>query len=147
MPYRIKSPYTKERIGRRGACLLALGVIEIDLGWSIWASPIKVSQLLTVFRHLPNTLLGAPWVVAGSIALVYAFTRRGKNDGIGFIATYIMPFVWGLAYLLSWFPFGDLGPDQAMRAVGIYWGYALLIQVVAGWVEEPRLKGPPRELD
>jgi uncharacterized membrane protein HdeD (DUF308 family) len=148
MPHRIRSPFTHRRIGRRGACLLILGVLHLNLGWTLLSLPPTTLQALKVFRYVPVAVWGSLWMILGAISLLYAFVRRSKSDGLGFAAAYLMPSLWGLAYLLSWWPFRDIGIEAAVRAAGIYWCYALLIQIIAGWAEEPSAERvAPDELD
>lgn len=145
MPYRIWSPFTHRRIGRRGACLLSLGVIQIVTGWTMIDSPPLAFHALTLFRLVPPLTLGLLWLIPGAISLAYAFVRRTDNDSWGFVAAYLMPFIWGMAYVLSWFPLHDLPAGMGLRAAVIYWGYAALVQVISGWSEEPSMEGAPSD--
>jgi len=118
-------------IGRRGACLLALGVLDVVIGWSVWLAP---QSPLVLFRHIPSFVLGMSWIGAGALALISI--RRKYQDSWGFIGAWAVPFIWGcllLAELAA--PANLLGIWTGIRAIVTYWGYAALVMVISGWAE------------
>lgn len=118
-------------IGRRGACLLALGVIDIFIGWSVWIAP---QSPLTLLKHIPTPVLGMTWILAGVIAI--ASIRRKYQDSWGFIGCWQVPFIWGCLFIAELvFPLNNLGIWPGIRAIVTYWGYAALILVISGWPE------------
>lgn len=134
-PYRIISPLTHHRIGRRGAFLLVLSVVDALLGWSLLAVPPVVYDQLTLLRHIPQVALGALWMAGAAIAFAYAFVKRSDQDVWGFVASYAPPLVFGGIYFLSWWPIGQLPAGTAVRSAVVYWGYSLLVLIAAGWPE------------
>lgn len=135
MPYRIYSPFTKSRIGFRGASLMSLGIMEVIIGWSILDAKPEQYRFLTLFRYLPQTAMGWAWAIPGIVAILMAFFRTPARDRLGFVLAYVMPFLWGSFYLISWCIFRDLTLLIAFRAAILYWGYAMLILVISGWSE------------
>lgn len=134
-PYRIHSPLTHERIGRRGAFLMTLAVVDSLLGWSLLDEPPTVYGQLTLLRHIPQNLLGGLWIAASAVALAFAFAKRSDLDVWGFVASYVPPMIFGGIFLLSWWPIGQLSAGTGVRSAVVYWGYALLVLIAAGWPE------------
>lgn len=135
MPWRIVSPLTRRRIGRRGAFLLILAVIDALTGWSLLDVPPVVYRQLTLLRHIPQTGLALMWILPAAVALWFAFAKRTQGDAWGFLACYVPPAAFGVIYFTAWFPFGQLVAGTAVRSAVVYWGYSLLILVAAGWPE------------
>jgi hypothetical protein len=114
-------------------------------GWTLMGLQSVILKNLTVFKYLPMTTWGSVWMFLGTISVLFAFVRR---DAVGFVAAYLMPSLWGLAYLASWFPLHELGAVQAVRSAVLTGCYALLIQIISGWVEEPSTeRAKANELD
>lgn len=134
-PYRIVSPLTHKRIGRRGAFLLVLGFLDALLGWSLLSEPPAVYDQLTLLRHIPQIALGLLWEVPAVIAVAFAFVRRSDQDVWGFVASYLPPMMFGGIFLLSWWPIGQLPAGTGVRSAVVYWGYMLLVVIAAGWPE------------
>jgi hypothetical protein len=80
--------------------------------------------------------------LAGAVALVSAFTRT-RNDTWGFVLSYVVPFLWGTAYLISWYPLREINAGTAMRAGILYWGYSALVVIISGWPEVASEKETP----
>lgn len=134
-PYRIRSPFTHQRIGRRGAFLLTLSVVDALLGWSLLDEPPGLYGQLTLLRHIPQDLLGSLWITAAALAFAFAFAKRSDLDVFGFVASYLPPMIFGGIFLLSWWPINQLPPGTGVRSAVVYWGYALLVVIAAGWPE------------
>lgn len=135
MPWRIVSPLTRRRIGRRGAFLLILAVMDALTGWSLLDVPPAVYNQLTLLRHIPQDALALMWVLPAVVAAWFAFAKRTQRDAWGFLACYVPPAIFGVIYFTSWFPIGQLAAGTAVRSAVVYWGYSLLILVAAGWPE------------
>lgn len=136
MPYRIKSPLTHTRIGRRGVCLLVFGLVPLAVGGSFFFQPTNQAggrRTIPVLEDIAPALWWSwAWVVLGAFAMLCAFGGwRWVQRGL--IIGYILPLIWGAASLISWL-LGELVTGW-ISAV-IYLGYSLLVTVVAGW-EEP----------
>jgi phosphatidylserine synthase len=138
--YRIKNV-----IGRRGASLLALGIVNLTIGWSVWVIPPSVLAQFSLFSHTPRVILSLSWVLAGVLAI--ANVPRSRNDKWGFVGAYQVPFIWGCLYLAEALPpLHQFDPWLALRTVITYWGYSALVLVISGWPEaksiETRMVAP-----
>lgn len=136
MPYRIKSPFTRDRIGRRGACLLIFGFIPFSIGGALFVQPNgrdgrpRVIPLLE--RVAPAELWSSLWMLLGAVTMACAFFGwRAQRSG--YILAYGLPTFWGAAYFITWL-MGDLVTGWVASL--LYLGYSLLVIVISGW-EEP----------
>lgn len=136
MPYRIKSPFTRARIGRRGACLLIFGFIPFSIGAALFVQPTDrhgSNRTIPVLEHIaPAEFWSSVWMLLGLTAMACAFFN-GKAQRYGFVIVYVLPTFWGAAYLASW-ALGEL--VTGWFASLVYLGYSLLVIVISGW-EEP----------
>lgn len=152
MPYRIKSPFTRARIGRRGACLLIFGFIPFSIGGALFVQPTDRSgkpRTIPVLEHIaPAEFWSSVWMLLGLTAMACAFFGW-KAQRLGYVLAYGLPTFWGAAYLASW-ALGELVTGWVASI--IYLGYSLLVIVISGW-EEPvaptglTLPPEPEELD
>jgi lysylphosphatidylglycerol synthetase-like protein (DUF2156 family) len=136
VPYRIKSPFTRARIGRRGACLLVFGFIPFSIGAALFVQPTDrhgERRAIPVLEHIaPAEFWSSVWMLLGLVAMICAFLTW-KEQRYGFIIAYALPTFWGAAYLASW-ALGEL--VTGWFASVVYLGYSLLVVVISGW-EEP----------
>lgn len=135
MPYRIKSPVTKTRIGRRGACLLLFGFVPAMIGASLFVQPHDrhgQSRVVPVLAKIAPDLVWAwVWLVLGVVAMICAFLGW-RAQQLGFVLSYGLPLLWGASLMISWFL--GLLPVGWVGAL-IYLGYCLLVVIIAGWDE------------
>lgn len=89
--------WARKHAGRRGAFLLITGVGQVCWGAGIVVDPPSTAGLQLLTDRCPIAAWGWMWVVCGSIALVSAFVRVGR-DGPGFLAAYAPPVTWATAY-------------------------------------------------
>jgi hypothetical protein len=54
-------------------------------------------------------------------------------ERLGFILSYLVPFLWGFIYLISWFYYHDLSAEMGIRSAAVYWCYSSLVILVSGW--------------
>lgn len=141
MPYRIRSPFTHQRIGRRGACLLVFGFIPAMTGAALFLQPkdrsgrprtIPILELIA-----PAEVWSAIWIALGVATMVTSFLSW-KAQRIGFVLAYALPLFWGAALIVSWLT-GRL--VTGWIAALVYLGYCSLVVVIAGW-EEPAVLPP-----
>src|SRR5262249_52293146 len=130
--------------GRRGAFLLAFGMVWGLIGYGQISSPPPDQRgLHLLLDRVPLQVWGWLWITAGVVAIVSAWMPQGA-DRFGFLALSLMVLPWVLSYLFAWwqgiFPRGWI-------AAALYGGLAIGIMVVAGWSEPPRSKRaePPYE--
>jgi hypothetical protein len=135
MPYRIKSPVTHRKIGRRGACLLIFGFVPAMIGASLFVQPHDrhgQSRIVPVLGHIaPAGFWAVLWVVLGVGAMVCSFFGW-RAMRIGYTLAYALPLIWGAADFVSW-ALGEL--PVGWVASFIYLGYSLLVVIVSGWDE------------
>ncbi|AWY07514.1 hypothetical protein SEA_LAZERLEMON_31 [Streptomyces phage LazerLemon] len=139
MPHRIKSPFTRRSIGRRGACLLIFGFIPFCIGGALFAQPTdptgRPRTIPVLEKMAPAEFWGVAWMVLGLVAMVCAFLGwRAMRRG--YMIAYSLPLFWGAGYLASW-TLGLL--VTGWIAAIVYLGYSLLVIVIAGWEETPLL--------
>lgn len=136
MPYRIMSPFTQQRIGRRGACLIVFGLVPAMVGLSYFVQPTSQAGRNRGIPALddiaPAEVWAWAWVVLGIVTMLCAF-GGWRWIQRGFVIGYLLPLIWGFANLISWM-LGELVTGW-ISAV-IYLGYSLLVTVISGW-EEP----------
>lgn len=139
MPHRIYSPFTRTRIGRRGACLLIFGFIPFCIGGALFVQPTDrhgQTRTIPVLEHAaPAEFWSVAWMTLGLVAMVCAFLGW-KAQRRGYMIAYSLPLVWGAAYMASW-ALGEL--VTGWFAGIVYLGYSLLVIVIAGWEETPLL--------
>jgi hypothetical protein len=128
------------RVGRRGASLLFLALVDIVYAYSLYdVTPESRSNPGLVFLAalLPLTVWAAAWTAVGLVCAVYAFARA---DRLAFAAASLLKVLWGTLYLLGW----ALGvvPRGYVAAV-LFLGFAGFVQVIAGWMENRESKWTP----
>lgn len=87
-----------QRLGRRGAFLLILGLGKTSWGISFLVDPPETRGLQLLTQWCPIERWAWLWIAAGCITTVSAFLKVGR-DGWGFIAALAPPAVWAVAYL------------------------------------------------
>ncbi len=136
MPYRIKSPFTRARIGRRGACLLIFGFIPFMVGGALFAQPTDrsgKSRTIPVLEYLaPAEFWSVIWMIFG-VGVMFCSLGGWRWLRRGYVVGYVLPTFWGAGYLASW-ALGELVTGWISGLV--YLGYSLLVIVISGW-EEP----------
>lgn len=141
MPYRIPSPFTHQRIGRRGACLLVFGFIPLMTGLALFVQPTDRSgrpRTIPVLELLARAeVWSALWILFGAVTMACAFLGW-RAQRIGFVLAYALPLFWGAALIISWL-MGKLVTGWIASLV--YLGYCSLVVVIAGW-EEPKVWTP-----
>jgi hypothetical protein len=123
------------RIGRRGAILLILAVIDIAYGMSLVGPASETLGLAaTIWRehYAPLWVWGVGWLVIAAILIVSAFLR---NDRLGYAAAIGWKIAWSLTALASWI----VGGVERGWVSSIVWAVASALGVIiAGWPEPNR---------
>lgn len=127
-----------DRIGRRGAVLLILGIVWIVYGYTIGTVPHAVGAL-GILDKIPTAVWAAMWIGCGAVAAGHCGVTRA-HDGRGFTLLAIPPAVWafGLWWAEVTYLAGVGGTPYSWAAAIIWTGLAALVVIVAGWVEPPR---------
>lgn len=129
-----------DRVGRRGATLLLIGMIALGIAFSLLDIPPELRHnpaYAVAASLLPLTVWAGWWLAAALVCLVQAFMRE---DRIAFgIASGVILF-WGAASLYGW----AIGLNSRGWVGGTLWiGLgSWLAGVVSGWAENPRLRRP-----
>jgi hypothetical protein len=129
---RIADGHGHHHIGRRGAILLILSVIDVAYGLSLVApSAESVTSSSMVWRqhYAPTWVWGSCWLIVGAVLVVSAFLR---NDAFGYAAAIGWKIIWALTTLASW-AFG--GVDRGWVATIIWGVFGAMIWVISGWPE------------
>lgn len=120
------------RIGRRGAILLILAVIDVSYGLSL-IGPASETLGLAATRwrehYAPLWVWGLGWLVIAVILIVSAFLR---NDRFGYAAAIGWKIAWSATTLASWI-IG--GVDRGWVSSIIWAVVAGMVLVIAGWPE------------
>jgi MFS family permease len=147
MPYRIRSPLTRRRIGRRGACLLVFGLVPFMVGLSLCVTPTtqdgRPRTAPTLELLAPPEFWSYAWMLLGLVVMASAMVPPHRQRA-GFVLAYSLPLLWGAAFLSSW-ALGWLTTGWVSGLV--YLGYAALVTTISGWEETPTfivMQEPPR---
>jgi len=148
-------PLLPRRIGFRGSILVLFGLTWLIVGFGTYTAP-KVPGLL--ISEIPSALKGLGWFVTGLYAVATGLLSRWRDDSHAFVGLYVMPAVWTLLYLWSWFIFlvhhwdwhlwglfDNLGPgyERGWVQVPIFFLITGIVMICAGW-PEPIEEGDPR---
>lgn len=127
----------RQRIGRRGAALLAFAFIDYVVAWGFWdadgqAQVRALPSYRALLAVLPVQVWSWVWLGVAVICTAQAFARL--HDEVAFIAAIAIKLVWALGMLLGWLVY-DAARAWLQAAL---WGVlAALVSVIAGW-PEPR---------
>jgi hypothetical protein len=131
-------------IGRRGAILSCYGIVWLLVGWGQIVQPQPDQRgLRLLLDRMPLEAWAWCWIVAGLIALAFAWAPPGR-DAAGFVALVLIVVPWMTSYLASWL-LGDY--PRGWAAAAVWTAITVPIMVVLGWPEPPRSKRaePPYE--
>lgn len=134
------------RLGRRGVCLVLLGIIWTAIGASTLLSPLhdrfSAPGPGDALEWMDGPWVGGLWGAAGLVALVVGLThdrrRIAAHDAVGFNALITPPVASALFY--GWsailLPWGE-GNHRAPLGFAVELAVCVLILLVAGWPEPP----------
>ena len=127
----------RHRIGRRGAFLLFLAILDAAVGYSLLTAP--PAEIAAVHLVLPPAFWAWAWLAVGAVCAVSAFLAR---DRAGFALAAGLKAAWAgvtaRAWLIYHIPQGWVGV--------IFWlAFAITVLLISGWPEAPPppLKPPP----
>ncbi len=125
------------RVGRRGAALACLAVLDLVWAWSL-LDPTASRQLRAapsyqaILHVAPLHAWAAVWALVGLVCAAHALRRR---DRAAWAAAIAVKLAW--AALTGWAWLTVPGASRAWAAMVIWAAFAGLIGVVAGWAEPP----------
>lgn len=126
-----KSPLL-QRVGRRGAFLLFLALLDIVYAYSLAFPSVSVEGNPTytfLATIVPLDVWAALWVSVGVICLVFAFREK---DAPGFAAAMFLMVLWASILLLGWL---FAGVERGYLSSAIWGSFAALLTLIASWPE------------
>lgn len=121
----------RTQVGRRGAFLLFLALLDVLYGYSLIATPPSAVHLDLI---LSLAAWGWVWLSAGCLLAAGAFVRR---DRIFFAIASMLKTAWAGAWAVVWIK--DPIP-RAWVSVAIWAAFAAIVLVVSTWPEVFPLK-------
>ena len=125
----------QNRLGRRGAMLLLLGLVHILIGVGVFIRP-PVTTRGSFLTLVPEPIQAAAWVLCGIVAVVWAFRRL---DYLGWLALYVMPSLRVLTYAGAWAVYiisgGTDGAENAWYTAVLHLPLILAVLICSGWRE------------
>ncbi|MFI8499476.1 hypothetical protein ACIGFK_13405 [Streptomyces sp. NPDC085524] len=134
----------RRRLGRRGAILTSYGLVWLLYGYAQLVTPQPDQRgLALLLRLMPLDAWAWGWIVAGTVALVYAWAPPGQ-DAAAFLALVLIVVPWTATYLVAWL---SGGYPRGWVAAAVWTVITVPVLVVAGWPEPSRRKRaePPYE--
>lgn len=118
------------RVGRRGAWLLFLALLDLVYGLGLPELMRRPSSGLAFLASiLPPEVWVGMWAAVGLACMVQAFAIR---DRIAFTAATLLKVLWGMVYLVGWMlldlPRGQVGAVIWLALAGV-------TVLIAGWRE------------
>lgn len=133
--------HLRDRIGRRGAALLAFAFIDAVIGWSLLdhqgqAQTKAIPTYAAIRALMPLAAWGWLWLAVGAVCAASAFMR---SDRFGFAAAIGVKVVWAGGFLVAWWP---MHVPRAWLAAATWLVFAALVLVISGWREARRDRVP-----
>lgn len=132
----------RNRVGRRGLCLLVFSLVFIMYGLGFLFDPGTQDRMLNgpyfvLARSVSPMFWGACWVIAALVALPASFSNKPPHiNQLAFALLTFMTTVWSAATFAGWIIDGRI---TSYWTLGFLWGaVALLTILLAGWPEDPR---------
>lgn len=127
------------RIGRRGACLLLLGGIVLLLGLALLARPPQnTDSYILLAKIMPLKVWGYVDVGIGLSMFLGSGYKRIETYAFGMSSCLFS--LWGTGFLAQLFvghTIADINTGGLVRSALIYYGIAVLLQIISGWPEVP----------
>lgn len=122
------------RVGRRGAFLCFLALLDIIYGYSMLFPTTRSLSTPTsqfIMHVAPLWAWGSLWLTTGVVCAIYAFREK---DAPGYAAAMFIKILWGLTFLLGWI-FVDV--ERGYLSSAIWLAFAAVVALIASW-PEPR---------
>lgn len=126
----------QQRLGRRGAALLAFAFVDLVIGWSLTDAQAQAqAKAVPAYRVIADVMSfeawGWLWIAVGVICTVSAFC---KNDFVGFTAAIGVKVMWAAGLAGAWIVY-DV--PRAWLGAATWIVLAALVLLISGW-DEPR---------
>jgi hypothetical protein len=129
----------KKHLGRRGRFLLIVGIGEMAWGAGMIYDPPSTAGLSLLTDRCPLSTWAWMWILPGLTAVGASFLTVGR-DKAGFIAAYIPPTVWALAYAAA----AVSGAYSRGSFVAVW--YLTIVGVIMWAASVPEYSVPPAPL-
>lgn len=116
-------------VGRRGAFLLFLALLDVLYGYSIAVSPAPQEQAYSLI--LPARVWAVAWIAAGVVCAASAPARR---DWPGYTAAAVIKMSWAALWARLWIVGGF---PRGWVSLVVWAAFAGVVVMVAGWPEQP----------
>lgn len=127
--------WTVRRVGRRGATLLLLALLDLIYAAAL-ALPPEETRATSGYRYisalLPAPVWAAAWLTVGLVCLINSCRA---SDRVGFALAAALKAGWGLLYLAGWAA-GAI--TRGWTSAAIWLAVAAWLLIVATWPEAPR---------
>lgn len=129
----------KDRIGKRGACLISVGVVWFMTGVMMFLDTTEDYIPGYYFYDHFYYIRAVAWVVSGIIAILFSWKPQGR-DWPGWTAVMIMAVFRVLAYFQGWLHSMVADTHDWRGLVGGlgFVGVAALLRITASWKEPDR---------
>lgn len=126
------------QIGRRGAFLLFLALLDISYGYSLFVTeaPQRIFDLV-----IPWQAWGVIWMSVGFVCLTGVAMIRDRWQ---FAIAAVLYSAWGAVNLDLWL---IQGVPRGWLSVAIWWSFAATVLLVSGWPDPPVLVTPPPKIE
>jgi hypothetical protein len=119
--------WVRQHVGRRGAFLIFLTVLDLSFGFSLLDLPRVALRSLDIL--LPVTVWGWIWIGTGIVSATGIFIR---SDRVQYTLAALLKTAWGLLYAWLWWQ----GAPGSWVSFAVWLSFALTIVLIAGWPEE-----------
>lgn len=123
-------------MARRGMFLLIIGIGEMAWGAGMIYDPPSTVGLSILTDRCPLSTWAWLWIGAGSTACIAAFLKIGR-DWAGFLAAFVAPAVWALAYAAA-----AVGGDYSRGGFVAVW-YLTIVGTIMWAATVPEYSVPP----
>jgi hypothetical protein len=125
------------RLGRRGAFLLFLAILDAVYGWSIYTAAVPKRQEVDLL--LPWQAWGVIWYAVGFVCLIAAWFPR---DRIAYATAAALKFGWGAVSGFAWANQPALEHNGWLSMI-VWFTFGATVLIISGWPEPPRLARTP----
>jgi hypothetical protein len=115
------------RIGRRGAFLVFLTILDAAYGYSLLAD---AGAIKSIDLFLPVTAWGIIWLTVAAVCATGVFA---KGDWPQYTIASLLKAVWGGLFVQVWLV---QGLPRGWVSVVIWFAFALTVALVGGWPEK-----------
>lgn len=126
----------------RGRFLVLFGLLYGCFGWTYLvegSTPSRTAAFEWLPSFIPMSALSWPWFIAAVIALGSSVRYTPpRTDRFGFMALVLVPCVWALMFLFSYFR--GYAPTGWISTI-IYGGFAAIVILVSSWPNPVQLDG------